>query len=195
MTRLGDIAEIQAGLVTKSAEESRGVPVLTMASLAALRAGSLLENDLPLMEEELSMREARYRLEAGDILVPSRTTEGYLQPTMTEGGVEEGKVFNATLLRVRVTSDKVIPGWLFSYLSSESGKASLLQGSQSRATQLSLGAKLIESVEIEIPPMDEQMKVWQLIENAHSAKRNAVKAADVRIKLAYAVAFQTSGKK
>ena len=95
-----------------------------------------------------------------------------------------------TLLCVRACINEVDPWWLYGYLGSEVGKARMLQASQSGTAQLSLGAKTIGKIKIELPSLEIQQRVGRLIQCAHDAKRNAVNAADLRLKLAYAVAFQ-----
>ncbi len=189
-TQLGKIAEIQAGLVTKTAGEGNAVPVVTMASLAGMRAGSLSSADLPLVGEDAAMQENLYKLRDGDVLVPSRTTEDYLEPAFVMGTGVEGRVFNATLLRVRGDERCVDQWWLYGYLGSDVGKAKMLQGSQSGTSQLSLSAKSLALMEVEVPPMNVQVKIGRLIKSAHDAQRNAIEAAELRLRLAYAAAFQ-----
>lgn len=138
------------------------------------------------------MEEARYRVQALDILIPARTTPDYLNPLLLEESFSTPYVFSSSLLRIRIRTEQVHPWWLLGYLRSPIGLKQILQGSQSTTGQLNLNAKALMRVEVPLPPADEQFRIGGLIRSSHIAHRTAIAAANLRLQLAQAIAFQPS---
>lgn len=192
MPFLSEIANIQAGLNVRSAEGGVGVPVLTMASLSGVHASGCELSALFQAEHDDGMNEKKYLVQPHDILIPARTTPDYLQPVFLEDRFHESHVFSSSLLRVRPKAAEINPWWLFGYLQSEYGLKQIIQGSQSTTGQLNLNAKALSNIDIPMPSLQEQFSIGELIRLAHIAHRTATEAADLRLKLAQAIAFQPS---
>jgi len=190
MPFLSEIANIQAGLNVRSAEDGVGVPVLTMASLSGVHASGCEPSSLFQAEHDDGMDEKKYRVQPHDILLAARTTPDYLRPIILESGFQEAHLFSASLLRIRLKEPETNPWWLLGYLQSEYGLKQIIQGSQSTTGQLNLNSKALSSIDIPLPSIQEQFRIGELIRLSHTAHRTATAAADLRLKLAQAIAFQ-----
>lgn len=125
----------------------------------------------------------RYRLRAGDVLVPSRSTA--LRVRIAPPSLE-GAVFNATLLAVRC-GESLLPELLAVYLAHPEGRAQVEAASQSGTAQMNLNASALGAVQIPLPPIDAQRTLAALLHAADEAHRRAAAATDLRRRIVESV--------
>lgn len=180
---LSQIAQVLPGVFSVSGwdqdETNAPVPMVTVRWL------SDPEESLPVLRPArvADMGLDRYRLRAGDVLVPSRSTA--LRVRIAPPSLE-GAVFNATLLAVRC-GESLLPELLAAYLAHPEGRAQVEAASQSGTAQMNLNASALGAVQIPLPSIDAQRTLAALLRAADDAHRRAAAAADLRRRIVESV--------
>lgn len=127
------------------------------------------------------LRADRYRVRAGDVLVPSRSTSIRVAVVPPE---IDGTVFNSTLLAVRC-SEQILPELLAAYLMHAEGAAHLASASQSGTVQMNITAAALGELPVPLVPVEQQRELAALLAAADVAHRNATEAAGLRRMVAH----------
>lgn len=172
-SQLGKIADITIGMAIAGEEATGpGQPVLTVRCLTDGRIDpSQITRFCP-----GNRPVDQYRLQTGDVLLPARSTSLKMAIVPPEW---DGAIINATLIRIRC-GDRLDPRLLVAYMSHPSGRAEVEACSQSGTLQLNLTVRSLRSLEIPLPPIEEQARLVELMEAADDAYRSAVDAAQRR---------------
>lgn len=117
-----------------------------------------------------------YRVRNGDILVTGRGTAlkfGLVGPE-TEGAIASG---NVIVIR---SHGAVEPAALYAVLSSEAYRPKIELLRRGSTTLLSLSAKDLAKLELQLPPLAEQRLIAALVIEAREAYHTAINAAEIR---------------
>lgn len=183
VARLGDVAAVFPGVFSIS----RPAPGDVAAPISMLTVRWLSAANDPLPELHVArvtdLRADRYRVRAGDVLVPSRSTSIRIAVAPPE---IDGTVFNSTLLAVRC-SKQILPELLAAYLMHSDGATHLISASQSGTAQMNITAAALGDVPIPLVPLKQQQELAALLAAADVAHRNATEAAELRRRVAHDV--------
>ncbi|GBH29978.1 restriction endonuclease subunit S [Sphingobium xenophagum] len=127
-----------------------------------------------------------YRVRDGDILVTGRGTalKFGLVGRETEGAIASG---NVIVIR---TLGEVEPAALYAVLSSEAYRPKIELLRRGSTTLLSLSAKDLAKLELQLPPIAEQRLIAALVVEAREAYHTAINAAEIRRNLARQLIMQ-----
>lgn len=181
-TRLGDVAEVFAGIgisrENMNARPGTQFPVIGVRDLqdgAVAASGALDTAGFPSPE-----RAGEYAVSAGDVLVTGR---GTILKFGLVGLETAGAIASGNIIVVRAKADAV-SGALLAILSSEAFRPQVELLRRGATTLLSLSPKDLANLEIALPPLAEQHRIASLLQEAQSAYRAALDAAEVRRSLA-----------
>ncbi|MGY3379447.1 type I restriction enzyme S subunit [Arthrobacter sp. TE12231] len=153
----GSIKTGPFGTALKANEYSKtGVPIISVGEVGY---GSLsLRRDTPCAPAEVTERLPEYLLETGDIVFGRK---GAVDRSAWVKRSEEGWFLGSDGIRVRLPStvDSRYVGYQFQ---SEATKAWLLQHA-SGSTMLSLNQKILERVPLQLPPLDQQRAIAEVL--------------------------------
>ncbi len=126
----------------------------------------------------------RYVVQEHDVVITCRGTQLRVAsiPPSTAGAL-----ISANLIAVR-TGPQLLPAVLLVLLQSEAGQRALLLRGQSSTSNLLLTPKAIGEVSIPVPPLEVQEQIAALVSTAEQHHVAAVRAADQRRAVAFAVA-------
>lgn len=175
--KLRTLARLQAGMPTTADAygHGEGDPLITVR---AVREGQVDEVELHTFDELAGGRvDPKYRLEAGDILVPARST--MIQVALVPPHLE-GAIFNATLIRLRCRPERIAPALLRAYLDHPDGRAQVEAVSQSGTHQLNITVSALGEVEVPLPPLDEQGPLVETLGMSDRAYFAGLEAAERR---------------
>ena len=182
--RLGEIAKVFVGLPTKPMDAEQtveaGVSVLTVRCLDAL---GVVPAEIIRLDVSAELR-LKYAVRQGDVLLPARSTVlkvGVVPPEL------DGAVINATLIAIRCLP-AIEPELLAEFFNHPRGQAAVQAVSQSGTLQLNITVKALESLEIPVPPVEQQRRMVELIRAAREACQSAIGAAQTRVALARQIA-------
>jgi hypothetical protein len=183
--RLGDIAEVFTGIgVSREDSLERPGDKLPVIGVRHLQdAGVAPLADLDLVGFASPARALANAVKVDDVLLTGRGTVlkfGLVGPE-TEGAIASGNI-----IVVRPGPD-VMGGALFALLSSDTYRPKIEVLRRGATTLLSLSAKDIKNLEINLPPIDEQRRIAAFAIEAQAAYRTAIEAAEIRRSLARAV--------
>ena len=174
---LRTLANLQAGLPTtrESFANGDGTPVLTVR---AIQAGCVDDGEVrTLSPEAAGGADRRYRLKAGDVLIPARSTS--ISVALVPQHLDEA-VFNATLIRLRCNHHLIAPALLKAYFDHPEGRAQIEAVSQSGTHQMNVTVTALGEIEIPLPPLDQQARLVATLSMAIQAYTNGIEAAERR---------------
>lgn len=156
VVKIEDIAEVKTGPFGSAlhAEDYvlSGTPIITVEHLGEYM---ITRQNLPLVSAEDKQRLIAYILAEGDIVF-SRVGSVDRNAYVTKN--ENGWLFSGRLLRIRSTTDTLNSMFLGYYFKSESVKAEIRNIAVGQ-TMASLNTKLLNSFEINLPPLPEQCAI------------------------------------
>jgi restriction endonuclease S subunit len=180
--RLGDVAKVFAGTgISRDDAIERPDTKLPVIGVRDLLEGSVasLERLDSVGFHDLGRAQA-YAVKVGDLLLTGRGTQ------MKFGLVGEataGAIASANIIVVR-PEPQALGGALFAILSSEVFRPKIELLRRGATTLLSLSPKDVANLELDLPSIDEQRRIALLMDEAQSAYRTAVEAAELRRRLA-----------
>lgn len=186
--RLGDVAAVFAGIgVSREDTLERSGEKLPMIGVRDI--GDDTVAPVALLDTVGFARSEKadaYRVQAGDIVVTGRGTalKFGLVSSETEGAVASGNV-----IVIRPSGD-VVPGALYAVLSSDAYRPKIELLRRGSTTLLSLSAKDLAKLELQLPPLEEQRRIAALVIEARDAYRSAINAAEIRRNLARQLIMQ-----
>jgi type I restriction enzyme S subunit len=166
--RLGEVAKVISGYAFKSSEFSdEGVPVVKIANI---RVGLLdLVDSQKVSHEYLEDLNEKYRVGAGDILV-SLTGSHITQPNSVVGRVARAPkscpscLLNQRAGKVILTDQKKCDlGFLYYYLTMVSLRGDIAAMASGAASQANVSPGQVESLWIELPLLDDQVRVAAIL--------------------------------
>lgn len=186
--RLGDVAAVFAGIGVsrEDALERSGekLPMIGVRDIGddAVAPISMLDTVGFARTEKANA----YRVQIGDVVVTGRGTalKFGLVSLETEGAVASGNV-----IVIRPHGD-VVPGALYAVLSSDAYRPKIELLRRGSTTLLSLSAKDLAKLELQLPPLEEQRRIAALVIEARDAYRSAINAAEIRRNLARQLIMQ-----
>lgn len=187
-TRLGDVAAVFAGIgVSREDTLERSGEKLPMIGVRDI--GDDTVAPVALLDTVGFARSEKadaYRVQTGDIVVTGRGTalKFGLVSSETEGAVASGNV-----IVIRPSGD-VVPGALYAVLSSDAYRPKIELLRRGSTTLLSLSAKDLAKLELQLPPLEEQRRIAALVIEARDAYRSAINAAEIRRNLARQLIMQ-----
>jgi hypothetical protein len=176
--RLGDVADVFAGIgVSREEILSRPGEKLPVIGVRDLQDGSITEREaLDRIGFPNPARAATYAVRIGDVLVTGR---GTLLKFGLVGEETAGAIASGNIIVVRPLND-ASGATLFAILSSEVFRPKIEVIRRGATTLLSLSAKDLAKLEIQLPPPAEQRRIAALVDDALTAYRSAIEAAEIR---------------
>jgi hypothetical protein len=180
--RLGDIAEVFAGIgVSREEERERLGEKMPVIGVRDLQDGAVTARvELDTVGFSDRARAESYAVRKDDVLVTGR---GTLLKFGLVGPETEGSIASGNVIVVRAHAG-AIGGALFAILSSEVFRPRIEVLRRGATTLLSLSPKDLAKLEIELPPLDEQRLIAAFISDTQTAYRTAIEAAEIRRALA-----------
>lgn len=186
--RLGDVANVFAGIGV-SREDTIGrdgekLPMIGVRDIADDAVAPIATLDtVGLTRPE---KADAYRVRSGDILVTGRGTalKFGLVGQETEGAIASG---NVIVIR---TLGQVEPAALYAVLSSEAYRPKIELLRRGSTTLLSLSAKDLAKLQLQLPPIAEQRLIAAFVIEARDAYHTAINAAEIRRNLARQLIMQ-----
>jgi type I restriction enzyme S subunit len=166
--RLGDIAKVISGFAFKSSEFSdEGVPVVKIANI---RVGFLdLDGAQRVNPSYLEKLADKYKVKSGDVLI-SLTGSHITQPNSVVGRVARAsESVPACLLNQRAgkvilnDKDRCDLGFLYYYLTLASLRGDIAAMASGAASQANVSPAQVETLSIDLPPRDEQIRVSSIL--------------------------------
>lgn len=176
--RLGDVAEVFAGIgVSREDTQSRSGEKLPVIGVRDLQDGAVTSREkLDRIGFPNPARAATYAVRIGDVLVTGR---GTLLKFGLVGEKTAGAIASGNIIVVRPLGE-TSGGTLFAILSSEVFRPKIEVIRRGATTLLSLSAKDLAKLEIQLPPLSEQRRIAALVDDALTAYRSAMDAAEIR---------------
>lgn len=182
---LGDIAHIFSGVPTKSSEQNDEGTERNVITVHGLGETEFDRSGLTAVD--FGKRGVdRYRVQAGDVLLPSRSTS--LRTVIVPEDMD-GRIISGNIICIRL-QPVLHPRILVAILNSPEGVEAIMGSSQSTTIQLNLTVKGLRDVQIPLIPIDEQQQLAELLEATDAAYHNAVQAAETRRILAREIVSQ-----
>lgn len=181
--RLGEIAEVSAGIGIPRADDARPdgprLPVIGVRDLqdgAVTAIGGLETAIFP-----DPVRAQAYAVQAEDVLVTGR---GTVLKVGLVGDETAGAIASSNLILVR-PGREVLGGVLFAILSSAVFRPRIEVLRRGATTLLSLSPRDLALLEIGLPGHEEQQRIAALVRDTQAAYRAAIEAAELRRALAW----------
>lgn len=158
--KLSEIASVQTGpfgsQLHKKDYVDDGIPIITVEHLGE---NKILHQNLPRVGEDDYNRLSKYHLQTDDIVF-SRV--GSVDRRALVSKSEHGWMFSGRCLRVRVTDSLVNPKYL-SYLFGTQSFKEYIRSIAVGATMPSINTKILSDIEVDIPSLDLQNKVVDIL--------------------------------
>lgn len=158
--RLGDISDVQTGPFGSQLHKSdyceKGIPIITVEHLGEKRFSY---ESIPQVNAVDYLRLKKYSLKTGD-MVFSRV--GSVDRCSYVSNDENGWLFSGRCLRVRPTSTKINPIFLYYYFCQERVKE-YIRNIAVGATMPSINTKILSDIFISIPKADEQKAIADIL--------------------------------
>lgn len=186
--RLGDAANVFTGIGVSREDtierEGEKLPMIGVRDIADDAVAPIAALDT--VGFARPEKAGAYRVRDGDILVTGRGTalKFGLVGRETEGAIASG---NVIVIR---TLGEVEPAALYAVLSSEAYRPKIELLRRGSTTLLSLSAKDLAKLELQLPPIAEQRLIAALVVEAREAYHTAINAAEIRRNLARQLIMQ-----
>jgi type I restriction enzyme, S subunit len=158
--KLSEIADVQTGpfgsQLHKEDYVDDGTPIITVEHLGE---NKILYQNLPRVGEDDYIRLSKYHLKTDDIVF-SRVGSVDRRALVSEN--ENGWMFSGRCLRVRVTDSSVNPKYL-SYLFGTQSFKEYIRSIAVGATMPSINTKILSDIEVDIPSLDLQNRVVDIL--------------------------------
>jgi type I restriction enzyme M protein len=162
-TQIGEICVMKTGpshsLVKKAARADDGVPLIVPSNL---RDHRILAAGAERINAEVAWAMERFQIKKGDILF---VRTGSVGPVALVTSVEERWLFGTNLIRIRCHED-IDPGYLLAYLSSRPAQKWIQARTESATAIPSISADSLKKLPVNLPPLDEQRRVSDLLAKA-----------------------------
>jgi len=184
-TNLGSVAQIQTGPFGSQLHERDyveiGTPIITVEHLGY---AGIIKNNIPCVSESDTLRLKKYLLKTGDIVF-SRV--GSVDRCVIIGKDEHNWLFSGRCLRVRTSSESIIPEYLYYFFSQKSFKQ-YVRNNAVGATMPSLNSSILRRLRIKYPAFSKQkntIEILQSIEESLSNNRRRIELLEESARLLY----------
>jgi type I restriction enzyme M protein len=162
-TQMGDVCVMKTGpshsLVKKAARAADGVPLIVPSNL---RDHRILATEAERIDTEVAQAMERFQIKGDDILF---VRTGSVGPVALVTAAEEHWLFGTNLIRIRCR-EGIDPGYLLAYLSSRPAQMWILARTESATAIPSISAESLKRLPVNVPPLDEQRRVSDLLAKA-----------------------------
>jgi type I restriction enzyme, S subunit len=162
----GCIQFIQYGISTLATKEESGLPMIRMNNLQDDKIDTSNLKFIELLDSDAQ----KYILQKGDILF-NRTNSKELVGKCAVFEEDGDWVFASYLIRVSVDTNKLLPKFVVSFLTSSLGRLQIDCISRQIIGMTNINAEEIKLLQIPLPPIELQQAIINRVENAHTAKR------------------------
>lgn len=118
------------------------------------------------IKQDLSKKYKDYSIQNGDIVIPVFPGKDQLDIIFMEDIQAEDCVYNDSNLIIRVTSDKVIPKYLYTILNSSSIRNRILKLCTKNTRQARITVAMLEQLSIPVVSLEEQEEIINRYTNA-----------------------------
>jgi len=184
-TNLGSVAQIQTGPFGSQLHERDyveiGTPIITVEHLGY---SGIIKNNIPCVSESDTLRLKKYLLKTGDIVF-SRV--GSVDRCVIIGKDEDNWLFSGRCLRVRTSSESIIPEYLYYFFSQKSFKH-YVRNNAVGATMPSLNSSILRRLRIKYPAFSKQkntIEILQSIDENLSNNRRRIELLEESARLLY----------
>ncbi|WP_280267952.1 restriction endonuclease subunit S [Nocardia wallacei] len=168
-TALQELAEIAPGpsgsLLDGLGTAPDGVPVVTPSDITS--SNQVDPRTLRTLPHDEAAGLDRFRLRPGDIVV---VRQGSLGRITLIGPALAGALYNSSCARVRCHNQRVLPEYLYAYLSSSAMQEELLNRAL-QGTVPSLNAAILGELPVVLPPLDKQHRVVAVVSDVDELAR------------------------
>lgn len=173
---LRDIASVQSGYSFRSRLESMDSGTVAVIQMKDLTVDNRVNCD-ELARLDMEIPKEHHLVRPGDLIFRSR---GLVSNSALLEGDPGDAVLAAPLLRIRVTSDRIIPTYLNWFISQK--PAQIYLASCSEGTSLKMISKLsLENLEIVVPSLQQQQMIVELASLAEEEQRISKLLAEKRV--------------
>lgn len=180
--RLSDIAEVFAGVGVSREDtldrDGKKLPMIGVRDLAD--DGVAAVRDLDVVGFSRPEKAEPYRVRQGDTLITGR---GTAMKFGLVGAETEHAIASSNIIVIR-PHEGVVPAALYAIVSSEAFRPRIELLRRGSTTLLSLSAKDLKKLQVQLPPIDEQRRIAALLIEAREAYLTATKSAELRRELA-----------
>ena len=162
MASLGEVSySWRYGTSTKCSYDAEGVPVLRIPNIINGEVEAI-NNIKFTVDTTLDLSDLF--LKPGDLLFVRTNGSPDLIGRVGVVSTSLDVAFASYLIRFRLISDGVVPGWIRIVINSPIWRRHIVRSAASSAGQYNINSKILASIPIPIPPKDEQLEVISKIE-------------------------------
>lgn len=165
---------LRNGTTAGQNQDGQGYPVTRIETISAGVINPERVRYVELDDFEL----AKWRMEPGDILFSHINSESHIGKTAIYKGQPDPLIHGMNLILMRPDAIRVMPEYLFAVLNTDSVRAAYRQRCKRAVNQASLNQEDISSLEIAVPPIDEQNRFCLLAGNLIQQMETERKAAE-----------------
>jgi type I restriction enzyme S subunit len=178
LTKLGDLSrskklDIQTGpfgtVLQASSYVNEGTPIVNPVNMVQHR---LCVEEGPFLDAKECERLSRYRMKADDILL---SRKGDVGRAVLVAPKYEGFIVGSDLIRLRLFDADIQPDYLYFFLLAPRTRSWIARHA-SGTTMPGINEKLINDVQIPVPPRGEQMKIIRVFERLNQAEGTLLEA-------------------
>lgn len=174
MAPLGTLATfVQYGISERANTSGLGVPMIRMNNLQANGWDLSDLKHIELSDADLD----RYRLLKGDLLF-NRTNSKELVGKCESFDEDGDWVFASYLIRVRLNTQRAVPGFVSAFLNSSAGRIQIDQVSRQVAGMSNVNSEELRDLEIPLPDISEQLRLLAELDAARAERDRALLEAD-----------------
>ena len=172
-TALNKIATVQTGYSFRSRLASIDTGTLAVIQMKDLSDANLVKCD-KLAKVDMELPKEHHLVKQGDIIFRSRglTTSSAIL-TDDPGSA----VLAAPLLRIRVTSNQVMPEYLNWYINQPPAQSYLTSCAEGTALKM-ISKQSLDQLEVDVPSLDRQRLIFELAQLAEEEQRIMLKLVD-----------------
>ena len=189
--KLSSLCKISNGYAFKSDDYvNSGHRVMRITNV---QKGYVVDTDPKFIPNEIAAKTQNFKLNAGDILISLTGNVGRVGRVLEQ---HLPAVLNQRVGLIRPTSQEINENYLFQILNSDKFEREAIQNSNGVA-QLNLSSKWIESYEIPLPPINDQIRIAHLlgkVEGLITQRKQHLQQLDDLLKSVFLAMFSPSAE-
>jgi restriction endonuclease S subunit len=167
---LKDIAQIASGFSFRGA-----LPVKEQGTVRVIQAKNInpeivIDETFPLSRIDSNSIGGTLRLRKGDVLLATRSVGSGDFKATSCGQLEDDVIASSSVCIIRLNDQRVLPEYLAIFLNSPTGQEMLSRYASGAAVQ-SLLLRNIREIEINVPPLEVQRGLIDLLQNTRTQKQ------------------------
>jgi len=167
------------GIYKSEAYYGQGTPIIRIANIQ----DEIINNTLDLRKVELQIDEHnKYSLESGDILINRVNSIQHLGKCALVMDIYENMVFESNMVRIRPDKEKILPEFLFVWLTSKFVKSYISSIAKASVNQASINQQDILNIPIVNIPKEQQMEFVKLFRE-YNVIRDMLKISTEKVRL------------